>query len=241
MSGASAVTAPDTMILCGGQGTRLRGVVADRPKGLAIVAGRAFLDILVEELERHDLRRFILCTGHGSADIEAHFSDRSDAEFLISAESEPLGTAGGVRNALGLLRTDPFIILNGDSICVVDYGALVEYHRRAGALITMVVASDPARADAGNVVLEPDGRLRSFREKARTSTSGPGFVNAGIYVAQRSVMARLEPGIAASLEHDVIPAVVREGRCYGFAVSSVLTDIGTPERYHAAQKALGRS
>src|SRR5262249_45979954 len=60
---------PEVLVLCGGEGTRLRPVVGDRPKGLADIAGRAFLDILVDELLAQGFRRVVLCTGYGAEQI----------------------------------------------------------------------------------------------------------------------------------------------------------------------------
>ena len=225
----------DALILCGGLGTRLQEAVPDRPKGLAEVAGRPFLDILVAELQRQGLRRFVLCAGHRAEQIAALYRGRQDAEFVLSAEPSPLGTGGAVRHALAHARTDPFLVLNGDSHCEVDYAALRAFHARAGADLTVVVAPDPERGDAGRVALAGDGRVLSFDEKTATAHA---YVNAGIYVMQRRAAERLPAGVAASLERELIPALVREERCFGFPVPGPLTDIGTPERYRAAQQAL---
>jgi D-glycero-alpha-D-manno-heptose 1-phosphate guanylyltransferase len=227
----------DALILCGGLGTRLRQAVADRPKGLAEVAGRPFLDILIDALLRQGLDRFVLCAGYGADQIAARYAARRDAQFLISVEQKPLGTAGAVRHALPHVASDAFFVLNGDSWCEVDYGALHASHASRGARLSIVVVSHAGRDDAGTVALAEDGALLSFDEKAaageRTRT-----VNAGIYLMHRSVIAGVPPGVAASLERDVFPQALRNGGCYGFRVAGPLVDIGTPERYHAAQELL---
>src|SRR5690349_21298843 len=107
----------DAAILCGGKGTRLQPVISDLPKGLAPVRGRALLDILVEDLVAQGLRRIILCVGHMKEQIISHFSGRRDADFLFSEETAPLGTGGAVKNAAEFIRSDPFLVMNGDSMC----------------------------------------------------------------------------------------------------------------------------
>src|SRR5437764_9162328 len=95
-----AETKPDAVILCGGQGTRLRSVLGDGPKAMAQVGGRPFLEILLDQLETAGWRRVVLCTGYGSAALRRHFSSaRSTLEICFSEEQAPLGTGGALRNA----------------------------------------------------------------------------------------------------------------------------------------------
>ena len=97
---------PDVLVLCGGQGTRLRSVVADRPKALADIAGRPFLDILSEELSRNGLRRQVLCVGYGGAQIAARYAGRAGADFKISLEDTPLGLMSKQNAAVTPIRED---------------------------------------------------------------------------------------------------------------------------------------
>lgn len=228
----------DTLILCGGLGTRLKPVLGDRPKGLAEVAGRAFLDILVDELARNGLQRLILCTGHGAQQIAGHFRHRRDAEFVISTEHRPLGTGGAVAHALPLVRTDPFFVVNGDSFCRVSYASLLDAHRRRDALLSVVVTPPSGREDVGAIVIDGSQRLLEFAEKP-----GPGgrgnYVNAGIYAMQREAMSLMDGAKIFSLERELIPCAVRTGRCYAFPAGGPLVDIGTPERLRSAQEGLG--
>ncbi len=230
------VSALDALILCGGLGTRLREVVSDRPKGLAEVGGRPFLDLLIERLRREGLRRFILCTGYRGEQIATRYALRSDAEFVVSLEQQPLGTAGALRLAATHLKSDPFFVLNGDSYCEVDYAALYRFHAARRAMLSIVVAPGGEREDAGNVVLAADGAISAFSEKsARVERAS---INAGIYLMRRSLVDGLPAQTPLSLERDVFPESARRGGCYGFAVPGPVVDIGTPERYRAAQELL---
>lgn len=228
----------DILILCGGLGTRLRPVVADRPKGLAEIQGRAFLDVLVDELVRNGLQRLVLCTGYGSDQITAHYRDRSDADFVFSVEDRPLGTGGAVAHALRWVHSDPFLVVNGDSFCRVNYADLLEFHRRNGALLTLVVTPPAGRDDVGAIRADDAGRIVEFAEKPGREDSGTRNVNAGIYVMQRKAMDLATRSSAFSLERDLFPMAVHSGRCFAFPVSGPLIDIGTPERLQAAQDQL---
>lgn len=225
----------DTLILCGGLGTRLRPAVSDRPKGLAQIQGRAFLDVLVDELVRNGLRRLVLCMGYGSDQIATHFRHRRDAEFVFSVEDRPLGTGGAIALALPKARSDPFLVVNGDSFCVVNYADLLEFHRRNRALLTLVVTPPTGRTDAGAIRADEAGRILEFAEKPEHEDGGKRHVSAGIYVMQRKAMDLAPRAGAFSLERDLFPVAVHSGRCFAFPVSGPLVDIGTPERLLAAR------
>ena len=225
----------DAVVLCGGKGTRLRTIISDRPKGLAPVRGRALLDILVDDVVAQGIRRVIFCVGHLKEQIIAHFSGRREADFVFSEETTPLGTGGAVKNAAGLIGSDPFLVMNGDSICRVDLHTLLEFHYTNGAELTIVVAQDRERGDAGAIGLATDSRIRSFNEKPLTGSTVPGHINAGIYLVKRALLDSWPRAYPFSLEHDVFPQLVGNGRCFGFAVAGAVVDIGTPERYRRAQ------
>lgn len=237
-SSASRVIPADALVLCGGLGSRLQPVLQDRPKGLAVISGRPFLDILIEELIRHGLRRIVLCAGHGAEQIVTHFRKRRDAEFVFSVEPKPLGTGGAVRHALPHVHTDPVVVVNGDSFCRVAYADLLRDHASRAPAATIVVTPPAERTDIGAVEVDPDGRIRSFSEKPGTANRERGFVNAGVYVLQRRLIESEASETLFSLERDIFPRAARDGQCRAFRVTGPLIDIGTPERYAAAQALL---
>src|SRR5262245_4985053 len=107
---------PDAILLCGGAGLRLRSVIGNAPKGMADVAGRPFLELLLRQLRRHGFERAILAVGYQKHVIHSHFGGRAFGLHLAySAESHPLGTGGALRNAAQLVRSESALIMNGDS------------------------------------------------------------------------------------------------------------------------------
>jgi len=228
----------DAVILAGGMGTRLKTVVSDRPKPLAHINGRPFLDLLVENLRLQGLRRFVFCVGHQREKIIDHFKSRNDSEFLFSEESRPLGTGGAVRHALPLIRGTPFLLLNGDSYCNVNLNELLTFHNNRKARASIVVSESQGRNDGGNIDLADDGRIISFREKISDSLGNSSLINAGIYVLPRDLPSTWQAKDPFSLERDAFPQLASEGQCFGFLVNSEVIDIGTPERYATAQQQL---
>lgn len=226
----------DAAILCGGQGTRLRGLGLDVPKSMAPIRGRPFLELLVRELARQGVGRIVLCTGYRREAIRAHFSGGDwGVPLAFSEETAPLGTAGALRQALDQLRGDPLLVLNGDSYTPFDLAALQACERETRAEAIMVVAPAGDRRDAGVIALDAAGWVRDFAEK--TPRPGAGFHSAGIYLLRRRLLESLPLGVAASLEFDVLPRLV-PGRAAAVPAGGEIVDIGTPERLMWAQERL---
>lgn len=219
----------DVVILCGGLGTRLQPVLQDRPKPMAPINGRPFLDLVIDYVLSHGFRRIVFCTGHHGDWIAQHVSRRSDCEAIISREQTPLGTAGALRACRGVLTTSTTFVLNGDSLCRIDLQALLAVHHNRHAVVTMAVIPTNGRGDAGGVTMDERGGIRSFQEKQTAP-----FLNAGIYAIQTPAIHDIPDSVPCSLERDVFPRLL-DGRLYGYACDVPLYDIGTPARLAAFQ------
>ena len=144
---------------------------------------------------------------------------------LFIREPAPLGTGGALARAMTAVRSNPFLLMNGDSLCEIDPGRLLRFHVRKGACATIAVTHQEHRQDTGAVMLGEDDRVLSVVEKPRIR--GTGYDNAGIYVLTRAVESLFPGTIPWSLERDLLPKLAG---CYGFVTASPLYDIGTPER-----------
>lgn len=223
-------------ILCGGFGTRLRSVVADRPKCLALIGNTPFLGILISQLKEKGIRRFVLGTGHLASMVEAYAGDgsRFGCQIIHSREAAPLGTGGAVKLAENYL-SDPFLVLNGDSF--VDFNAQMMLEtlssNAAEMCLTLQKVEDAGRY--GTVARNPNGRVERFEEKQ--AGSGPGLINAGVYLMRKQLLDSIPPGQAFSLERDLFPRLA--GRSlYGVVAEGDFIDIGIPEDYERAQSLL---
>lgn len=219
----------DVVILCGGLGTRLRPVLQDRPKPMAPVNGRPFLDLVVDHVLSYGFRRIVFCTGHRGDWIMQHVSGRSDCEAIVSHETTPLGTAGALRACRSLLTTTTTLVLNGDSLCRIDLHALLALHHNRQAEATMAVIPSNDRADAGRVTMDTLGRILSFQEQQQAP-----FLNAGIYAIRTPAIHHIPDSIPCSLERDLFPRLL-DGRLFGYTCDVPLYDIGTPARLAAFQ------
>ncbi len=226
----------DAYVLCGGLGTRL-GSAADGPKPLARVGGRAFLDILLAWLSRDGVQRFVLCAGYRADAIEAALPALSShGEVSLAVEADPLGTGGGLRDALPYGCSDPLLALNGDSICPVSLGRMLASHQASSAVLTIAGVPAQAGSDQGTMWVAADGRVTSFAEKARGAQGD--LVNAGVYLINRRPFRDRAPAGRFSLEHDLFPALVCEDLVRAWVHEGSFVDIGTPERYRDAARDL---
>jgi NDP-sugar pyrophosphorylase family protein len=228
----------DTIILAGGIGSRLRGVVSDRPKCLAEINGRPFLAYLLDQLERAGICDVILSTGYMAEKVEAAFGARHGAVALrYSREEKPLGTGGGVKQALGLCRHDHVLVLNGDSYLDFDGRDFLGWFDPAAMRLAMVLAWMEDGRRFGQVTVGDDGEVACFQEKSETAK--PGWINAGIYLVRREALAGFEAGESFSLERDFFPAQIGRG-FFARGYRGKFIDIGTPESYRAAEEFFAR-
>jgi NDP-sugar pyrophosphorylase family protein len=221
-------------ILCGGLGTRLRSVVADRPKSLALVRGRPFLTYLLDRLAAASVGEVVLLTGYRADQVhDALGTTYAGMGLLYSEEPTPLGTAGALRWALPCLSGRTVLLLNGDSFCDVDLPAFCDFHRRHPGDASLVLARARDACRFGRARTGPDGRVRRFEEKGLAA--GGGWINAGIYLLDRGLVEELPPGRPASLEREAFPAWAAAGRLHGFRCRGRFLDIGTPAAYAEAE------
>ena len=263
------------IILCGGKGTRLASLYADRPKVLVPIAGKPFLEWQLEWLARNGITDIHLAAGYKAEAIRQWMSQcgmriadcglpdmgqrSQDSEFRIpnsairitlSVETSPLGTAGGMKFVEPWIRSDPFLVVNGDTLLPnadAGFSSLRSLRtlressadgeegsrrgrggRREGfappAAIAVTRIEEAGRY--GTVEFAADGLITAFREKA---SRNEGWVNGGVYLLRKSVLAKIAPGQNVSIETEVFPSLVRERGLLAFPCPPPLLDMGTPE------------
>ena len=222
----------DAIILCGGNGTRMYPQTATLPKPLVTVGRRAVLDLVIDQLVRHGVRRIILCAGFRAEDIMDHVRTKASQEpvasgrgFLRVETRSPsgdlidllvsdtgVGTPTGARVHLveSLLHSPETLVLYGDGLADVPVQDLLEYHRKIGAPATVTTARVPS--PFGHVRSTGDGLVHSFEEKPIL----PDPVNIGYIVLDRSARGRLTPA-SGQLEQELLPELASDGLLAAFA------------------------
>ena len=217
------------MFLVGGLGTRLKELTRLTPKPLVQVAGRPFIDYLIDEAARHGFSDIVLLAGYLGAQFEARYDGlhRHGARVRVLTEPEPLGTGGALRFALPQLE-DCFLLANGDSFFDINLRAL-RAPPVGGATVALRATAPGERF--GTVSLA-DGRVRSF-QSAGGGHAAP--INAGVYVLERGIVAAVPPG-KVSLEQDLFPRLAAAGLILGDMFDGFFIDMGVPDDLALAQR-----
>ena len=231
----------NAMVLAAGQGTRLDPLTRTLAKPMVPVGGRPVLEHTIGWLRDHGVRRVAVNLHHRPESIRDHFGDgsRFGVEIRYSEEPELLGTAGGVKR-LEPFFEDPFLVVYGDVLTDLDLGALVACHRSAAGPPHATLAVD-RRADVtqvGVVEFEPGGRIRRFVEKPRPGEVRSSWVNSGVMVLDRALLAGIPAGRFSDFGREVLPAWLAAGvPLYAWPLpdGTFLVDVGTPESYARAQ------
>ena len=221
----------DIAVLAGGLGTRLAGAVPGLPKVLAPVAGRPFVEHLIDWLAGHGAKRIVFLLGHRADMVTAHLEAhrRAGIEFDWSIEPEPLGTGGALSFAASKFRSDPVMVVNGDTFVDADLGTFCAAYTRPATMLAVAVA-DAGRYGRLDIV---HGKVMRFVEKDPSFT-GKAAINAGIYLLSRDLIGKLETGRPVSLERDVFERLAPGTIAAPIDGRARFVDIGTPESWQNA-------
>jgi NDP-sugar pyrophosphorylase family protein len=172
------------VILSGGLGTRLRPFTEVIPKPLLPIGEKAVLEIQIERFKKYGFDHIFLATNYKSTYIENFFGDgsRYGVTLEISKEDQPLGTAGPVR-LLKHRLSDPFIVMNGDILSLVNFEALYEFACSKDSLLTVAIKKIITPYAFGNIFFDGD-LVTKIEEKPDIVT----YALAGIYLMKPQIM-----------------------------------------------------
>jgi len=222
------------VVLAGGGGTRIRHLRPDVPKPFIPVAGRPLIEWICGYWIRHGLHRLVISLGHMADIAEARIAawDWPGVEIRTVREEAPLGTGGAVRFAAAAIPdADPVVVLNGDSLLVADLSGAWELLNdpETCGVVVGIEMDDASRF--GTLRIGDGGTLAGFEEKR----PGHGWINAGIYIFRRSILAQFPSLEPLSMENDVFPTLLDAGiRLRVFCAVGSFIDIGTPDSLAAA-------
>jgi mannose-1-phosphate guanylyltransferase len=204
------------------------------PKQMLPLVGVPMIECVFEMLAQHGISEVVLSLGYLPNHFISAYPDGSIAGVKISyaVEPEPLDTAGAIRFAAEYAGIDEtFLVVNGDVLTDLDVTALVAFHRAHGAEGTIALhpVQDPSRF--GVVVTNDDGRVEAFIEKPPREEAPTNLINAGTYVLEPSVLARIDAGRRVSVEREVFPALAAAGTLFAMADDAYWLDTGTPATF----------
>ena len=217
------------MILAAGRGERMRPLTDHTPKPLLPVAGQALIVWHLQRLAAAGFKEVVINHAHLGAQIEAALGNGSEWGLSIaySPEATALETAGGIACALPLLGEQPFLVVNGDVYCDIDFAALAQ-GLAAHQLAKLVLVDNPPQHARGDFALD-DGKLQLDGVNRLTFS--------GVAVYHPQLFKDLVPGEVAKLL-PLLQQAIAQGQASAIHHHGVWHDIGTPERLQALDLAL---
>ena len=225
------------LILTGGLGTRLRPLTFNTLKPLLPISNAPFLRYPIASLRRAGVSKVLLCSSDDPAPYSELIAEEEKAgtSLICSREKVKLGTGGAIKNAEEHLKSSPFFAMNGDSLTDLDFSDMLKFHKSKKAALTLALISMEDPSQYGLVETDADSRIMKFIEKpSARGHQGRALINGGMYLMEREILSLIPVGSECSLERDIFPEMIRQGRpLYGYRahVSTYWLDIGTPDKY----------
>jgi glucose-1-phosphate cytidylyltransferase len=239
-----------TIILCGGQGTRLKEETEYRPKPLVDVGGRPILWHIMKTYAHYGFKEFVLTLGYRGNMIKSYFLDyeamnnnftislghrrsiayhgaHEEQDFSVTLVDTGLETMTGarVRRAKDYVAEDTFMVTYGDGLSDLNVRDLVAFHKSHGKLATVTAVRPVSRF--GQLQIGPSGRVDSFVEKPQAE----GQISAGFFVFDRRVFDYLSEDPSCILERDPLERLAREGQLMAYCYSGFFYAMDTYREY----------
>lgn len=227
----------EAIILAGGLGTRLRPVIKDIPKPMAPIHGQPFLHHLMRYWKNQGITRFILSVSYKKDTIIEYFGNHFQGIPLDYAiETTPLGTGGGLLNALQHVTVNsPILLLNGDTFLSVSLQKLRQWHLVKKADLT-IAAIETVNSRYGSLEVI-DHTVTAISDVHNQKKS---YINGGVYLIDPKVkFMEKKYKNPCSLEHNLLPTWINRNNVTVYIEhASDFIDIGIPEDYERAKKIL---
>lgn len=220
------------VILAGGLGTRLRPFTEVIPKPLLPIGEKSVLELQIERLKKHGFDEIFLATNYKAAYLERFVGDGSQfgVRLAVSRETEPLGTAG----PLTLLQdrlTEPFLVMNGDILTLLDFSTFYQFARQHDAWLTIAIRQHITPYAFGDIFFQGD-RVTGIEEKPKIIK----FILAGIYVMRPEIFALIPRQTYFGMDLLIKEMLRRDQPVIKYEMHDYWLDIGQPADYAQAQE-----
>jgi len=222
------------VIMAGGEGTRLKPLTCNRPKPMIPILNKPVIEHTVHLLKSHGINDIVISLFYLPENIQNYFGDGSDWDVNItySVEESPLGTAGGVKQAIAN-HDDTFIVLSGDGIIDFDITDILNFHKSKKSLFTIVLNRVSKPTDYGIVITDKNGKIEKFLEKPAWSEVFSDTANTGVYVIEPEVIREYIPEKTKfDFSLNLFPELQKANvPLYGYEARGYWCDVGNLESY----------
>ena len=219
----------DVIILSGGLGTRLRDVVKNIPKTMALIDNKPFLEYTLKKLKQYNVKNVILAVGYKKEYIEEYFGNKYiGMNIIYSEESEPLGTGGAIKKALEKTKEKNIIVINGDIYQNVNLEELMKEHIQSNKNVTLTLKEMSNFDRFGSVRFNRYKTITEFKEKEFTTK---GYINVGVYAMKRNIFDNILLNDKFSIEKDYFNKYADKNIFNAYLYNGEFIDIGIPSDY----------
>lgn len=226
------------ILLCGGEGTRVRPFTLTTPKSLLPVANLPLIYYQFSLLKKYKFTDIIVGVGY-KADyfrrVLPSIAKKAGVRVVVSSEKEPLGTGGGLKNTgrfFSKKDKEPLVVLNGDVITDLNLEKILTAHRKKGNYATMGIVKVTNPSPYGLVIMDPELEIKRFIEKPKRQEVITDTINAGIYIFSPEIFRDIPQKKPVSLEKEVIPSLLEKGKNFsGYIHYGYWIDVGNVDLY----------
>lgn len=228
-------------ILAGGHGLKMRPFTYEMPKSMIPIHNRPLLEHTIELLRNNNIRDIYIAIDYLGGKIKEYFGDGAKFGVKITyvESKKPLGTAGALLDAKKHLNHSPFLLIHGDVIADIDLTDMIDFFEEEKGIATMALTSVEDPSSYGAVRLR-GSRIVEFSEKPKSEARTSRLINAGIYIMNPNIFSYIPQKKTPSLEQDVFPKIVSEGKMIGYHFAGSWFDISTPKSYERAIREWGK-
>jgi NDP-sugar pyrophosphorylase family protein len=218
------------VILAGGKGTRLAPYTTVLPKPLMPIGDMPILEVVLRQLAHYGFKDVTLAVGYLAELLAAYCGDGSKFGIRIgySREEQPLGTAGPIALVPNLRET--FLVMNGDLLTTIDYGAMFRYHRERGAIATLATYQREVKIDLGVIEVDEDNWVKDYIEKPTYKY----LVSTGVYIFEPQVLEYIVPNQRLDLPELMLRLKSQGHSVNVYRFNGYWLDIGRHDDYEKA-------
>jgi NDP-mannose synthase len=218
------------VILAGGKGTRLRPYTVVLPKPLMPVGEFPILEVIIRQLAYFGFDHITIAVNHQADIIKAFFGNGAKWNIRIeySLEDKPLSTMGPLKLISDL--PDNFLIMNGDILTDLDFGAFHDAHTVSNNLFTISGFRREQVSEYGVLISDDQNKLVDFKEKPREQF----LVSMGVYMANKKILNTIPSDKAFGFDHLMYELIRQKNYASILEHKGYWLDIGRPDDYMQA-------
>jgi histidinol-phosphate phosphatase family protein len=223
------------VIICGGKGTRMGNISV--PKSLLNVGSKPLLQHHIEWLEKYGINDIVILSGHLSKQIERFVSSlETESTIIVQKESFPLGTAGALKSAEPMLN-DTSVVIYGDKMHNLSLDRMMHFHCSKSGVCTIGLHPTTHMFDSDLVDIDDNERVIEIFPKPHDETKYyRNLTNIAVYIITPAIFKYIKSGVFSDFAKDVLPALIKNERVYGYLTTEYMRDIGTPDRLQEVNK-----